>query len=303
MANLQSVNSVAGKETIYVDVDDEITAIIDKVGAAKGKIVALVLPKRCPVLQSVVNMKLLKRSADNTGKNLVLITSEAGLMPLAGATGMYVASTPTSKPMIPAGPGTAEDVAEDIEEPLKIVDGNTDDSDGGSEDFDTKASSSRSVGELNAGVKKSSLTPALEDETIDMADADDDIPASESTAKPPKQKKNKSLKIPNFNKFRVLIAVGVLALILIIGGIIFALSALPKATITIGTDSNTIATNLTLTLDASAKQLDATNNVVPATTQTQQKSNSATVQATGQQNNGQKASGTMTMTSAACRGR
>src|ERR1700748_992884 len=98
MAKLQSVNSIAGKEKIYVDVDDEITAIIDKVDTAKGKVVALVLPKRCPVLQSVVNMKLLKRTADNNGKNLVLITNEAGLMPLAGATGLYVASTPTSRP-------------------------------------------------------------------------------------------------------------------------------------------------------------------------------------------------------------
>src|ERR1700759_1233799 len=121
MAKLQTVSGTAGKETIYVDVDDEITAIIDKVGAAKGKIVALVLPKRCPVLQSVVNMKLLKRTADNAGKNLVLITSEAGLLPLAGATGLYVASTPTSKPAIPNTPGAAGDEPEDIDEPLNVV--------------------------------------------------------------------------------------------------------------------------------------------------------------------------------------
>lgn len=124
MAKLQTVNGTAGKETIYVDVDDEITAIIDKVGAAKGKIVALVLPKRCPVLQSVVNMKLLKRTADKAGKNLVLITSEAGLMPLAGATGLYVAGSPTSKPAIPDTPGAADNEPEDFDEPLRVVDGN-----------------------------------------------------------------------------------------------------------------------------------------------------------------------------------
>jgi hypothetical protein len=32
-----------GKDVVYLDVDDEITAIIDKVEAAKEKIVALVL--------------------------------------------------------------------------------------------------------------------------------------------------------------------------------------------------------------------------------------------------------------------
>jgi hypothetical protein len=304
MANLQSVNSIAGKETIYVDVDDEITAIIDKVGVAKGKIVALVLPKRCPVLQSVVNMKLLKRSADNAGKNLVLVTSEAGLMPLAGATGIYVASTPTSKPTIPMGPSAADDVPEDIGEPLSIVDGNSQDSD--DDDFDTKSSSGKSVGELNAGVKKSSLAPVATDDMIDMSDdADEVLPvaagaAAAAAGKSPKQKKNKSLKIPNFNKFRVLIVVGVVVLVLLIVGIVVALDVLPKATITIGTDSKNIATNLTLTLDTSEHTLDATNNIVPATSQTQQKSNSATVQATGQQNNGQKATGTVTLNQSVC---
>ena len=32
MSKIQSLKSVAGKETIYVDVDDEITGIIEKVG-------------------------------------------------------------------------------------------------------------------------------------------------------------------------------------------------------------------------------------------------------------------------------
>ena len=56
------------KDTIYIDVDDEITAIIDKVITSKHKIVALVLPKRAVVLQSIVNMKLLKRTADEAKK-------------------------------------------------------------------------------------------------------------------------------------------------------------------------------------------------------------------------------------------
>ena len=75
--------SATSKDTIYIDIDEEITGIIDKVRASDGKIVALVLPKRASVLQSIVNMKLLKRSADEAKKHLVLITSEAGLLPLA----------------------------------------------------------------------------------------------------------------------------------------------------------------------------------------------------------------------------
>ena len=58
------MSSIPAKDVIYIDVDDEITTIIDKVRSSQSKILALVLPKRATTLQSIVNMKLLKRSAD-----------------------------------------------------------------------------------------------------------------------------------------------------------------------------------------------------------------------------------------------
>src|ERR1700732_4612877 len=104
------------KDTIYIDIDDEITGIIDKLRGSSGKIVALVLPKRAAVFQSIVNMKLLKRAADDAKKNLVLITAEAGLLPLAGAAGVHVAKTLSSKPEIPSAPQTDDATEEMVEE-------------------------------------------------------------------------------------------------------------------------------------------------------------------------------------------
>src|SRR3954463_11361384 len=104
------------QDTIYIDIDDEITGIIDKLKGSKGKVVALVLPKRAAVFQSIVNMKLLKRAADGSDKHLVLITSEAGLLPLAGAAGVHVAKTLTSKPEIPASPQQIDDTEETVQE-------------------------------------------------------------------------------------------------------------------------------------------------------------------------------------------
>jgi len=298
MTNLQSVNGTTGKETIYVDVDDEITAIIDKVGAAKGKIVALVLPKRCPVLQSVVNMKLLKRTADNAGKNLVLVTTESGLLPLAGNVGLYVASSPSSKPVIPEGPSASDDT-EDIDKPLRVVDGNAPESE---EDFDAKASASKSIGELAANTGGEDGDDV--DESIDMSNAADTAAvlsnAAKKSSKTTKPKKDKRLKVPNFDRFRKTIVFGVLLLILLIVAGYFAFVVLPKATITIGTDSSTIPTNLSLTLDTTATSLDSTNDIVPATAQSQQKTTSQTVPATGQQNNGTKATGQVTMAAQEC---
>src|SRR3954462_894172 len=100
-----------GKDVIYIDVDDEITSIIDKVENAKEKVVALVLPKRATMLQSIVNMRLLKRSADAAEKNVVLITAEPALLPLAGAAGLHVAKNLQSKPIIPPSPLAAEELA------------------------------------------------------------------------------------------------------------------------------------------------------------------------------------------------
>ena len=306
MAKLQSVNSVAGKETLYVDVDDEITAIIDKVTTAKSKVVALVLPKRCPVLQSVVNMKLLKRTADRLGKNLVLVTSEAGLMPLAGATGLHVASTPSSKPSIPDAPTSVDsDGPEEIEGPLSVVDGNAPEDD----DFDTKAAAGTAVGELAAaGTGAKAAKEQDIDESIDMNDPEDVADKSAEDAntmkavakKTPKVKKDKSLHVPNFDTFRKKLFIGVLVLILLIALWIVAFKVLPKATVNIGTDSSTIPTNLTLSLDTTANSLNTSSYTVPAVSQSQQKTATATVPATGQQNNGQKASGQVTLALTDC---
>src|ERR1035438_6199744 len=106
------------KDTIYIDVEDEITNIIDKVNSSKSKVVALVLPKRATVFQSIVNMKLLKKKADDAKKNVVLVTSEAGILPLAGATGVYVANSLQATPVLPPDPN----LAFDDESPVNLAD-------------------------------------------------------------------------------------------------------------------------------------------------------------------------------------
>ena len=299
MAKIQSLSSTTSKETIYIDVDDEITTVIDKVQAAKGKVVALVLPKRAPVLQSIVNMKLLKRTADSASKNLVLITSESGLLPLAGAVGLHVASTPNSKPSIPSAPTGPDDEPEDADEPLEVVDGN-DGPEG--EDFDAAAAGGKSIGEL-AGAAKAKKKKADDgvDESIDMDEsADDPGEADGAEVTVPKPKKDHKLRIPNFDSFRRRIALGVLVFILLVTGWVWAFKIAPKAHIIVKTDSSTIETNLNLTLSTDARALDASANVVPATTGSQSKTATQQVPATGQQNNGAKASGQVTLTLKDC---
>ncbi len=283
------------KDTIYIDIDDEITGIIDKVKGSDGKLVALVLPKRASVFQSIVNMKLLKRAADDSKKHLVLITTEAGLLPLAGAAGVHVAKTLTSAPEIPSGPvlpaEAEETVSEDLADSGEAVDPN------------------QTVGEL-AGAGEAGVTSTMGKDGVETLVLDDEDLAPEAdgagakTFEPPAKGKGKGkgkkLSVPDFERFRLLLIAGGLLLVLLIGIFIFLATALPKATISIKTDATNVDTNVGLALSTTATQLVPSSGVTPAKLASIPKVYTQQVPTTGQKNNGNKASGTVEMSAGAC---
>ena len=275
-----------GKDTIYIDVDDEITAIIDKVRGSHEKIVALVLPKRATVLQSIVNMKLLKRTADEAKKHLVLITGEAGLMPLAASVGMYVAKTLQSKPEIPSGTAAAHDTNDDQEEAVSMAD-----------DLDA----SKPVGEHMRHAPSSVVRPgsASDDETIELdngtptAAASGAMVGADAAASAKKKKGGSKFKIPDFNKFRVWGTIAAVAVVVLIVMLYFAFSVLPSASISVKTDSTAIQQTLSMRLNTAATSVNAANNTIPAVSQETQKTVTQQGEATGQVDKGTKASGTI----------
>lgn len=269
------------KDTIYVDVDDEITTIIDKVRNSDGKIVALVLPKRATVFQSIVNMKLLKRSAESDKKHLVLVTTEASLMPLAGAVGLHVAPTPQSKPEIPS----AAEPAEEAEEPLL--------EDEEAEEYTADNAGDKSVGELTR--KTGHVMPGGEEDAAVTLPDDGEESDEDDGAKPQKVRKSRHLKVPDFNKFRMGLLLSGLLVILAIVGLYYALVVMPKAVITITTNASAQNVSLTATLDPSAQTLDATKMVLPSKAEQQQKTTSQQVNTTGKKNTSPPATGTVTM--------
>jgi len=272
--------SDTAKDTIYIDIDDEITAIIDKLGQSEHKIVALVLPKRATVLQSIVNMKLLKRSADAKNKKIVLITSEASLLPIAGAVKVHVAKTMQSKPIIPPAPQTLSD---DIQ---------ADDNDGLQQDEDEDEDgldSSKSVGSLAAASAINN-----DEETIELDEDLEDIDVDKDDSKKPKKKSSKK-KIPNFDTFRKRLLIG--------GGVFVGLivlffifnTILPKAKIVIKSDNISVNTDVPFTANTAFTSFDADAGKVPATKKDVSKTDSTKVPATGQKNIGDKATGTVTL--------
>ncbi len=270
------MNTNNTKDTIYIDVDEDITGIIEKVRGSKDKIVALVLPKRATALQSIVNMKLLKRSAASAKKSLVLITSEVGLLPLAGAVGLHVAKTLESKPVIPEPPVVPDEIPETV---------------GADEGEAEEVDKTKPVGEL-AGLPVAAAAIAAADDTIEVDNETNDEKAASGKAK--KGKKNKKLKVPNFESFRsklFLVIGGLLALLFVW---ILTTKVLPKAKITITTDSSNVDTSVAFTADAGAKSFDESAKVLPATQKTYTKTDSEKVSASGQKDLGTKAGGTIT---------
>ncbi len=291
--------AAADKDTIYIDIDDEITGVIDKVKNSKSKVVALVLPKRASVFQSIVNMKLLKRAADSSSKNLVLITTETGLMPLAGAAGIHVAKTLSSKPEIPLAPSAAEDIEEPLDEATSLP----------AAEEEPPIDPTQSVGELAGDEPPSSklTNEALDTVTLDnkedepsAKDAADDKETKSKNKEAAKQAKK--LKVPNFDRFRKYLLLGGLGLIILIILFLILNGSLSKATINITTDATNVNANLNLNLSTTASSVSTSNGTIPAKLDQEQKTYSQQTSTTGQQNNGSKASGVVSMTAQYCNG-
>ncbi|MGI9027448.1 MAG: hypothetical protein ACR2FM_01220 [Candidatus Saccharimonadales bacterium] len=268
---MSSPQTGPAKKTVYVDVDEEITGIIDKVLTSKESIVALVLPKRATVLQSIVNMKLLKRAATQNDKKVVLITSESTLMPLAGAAGLHVAANLQSRPYVPAAPLASA--------PPKP--------DPSPESGDDLIDPSTPIGSLIDPQETASEPIEIDNRPKETAAS---AAAATKAVKPDKTKK-----IPNFKKFRVLLFAGAAALILLLGGGYWALAVAPKATVTLRTESSEHLTQAQFTADTEADQLDLQEAVVPAKLGVLKKPESEKVPATGEKDNGTKASGNVTL--------
>lgn len=242
------------KDTIYIDIDDEITSIVEKVKNSPKTIVALVLPKRASVMQSIVNLKLLRRAANDAGKRVVLITSESALLPLAGAVGMYVAKNLHSKPEIPPGPSIGHAEEDEVEA-----------------DFDdTPIDTSKTLGELSGN-------------DSEAADEPNHVKKSKKTAK-----------VPNFEKFRLKLFLGIGGLLIVILFWWWAAVVSPKATIVIESDASTVTPTINFTASKNAKQINVDDKIVPAQFDEKEYKTEQKASATGQKDVSAKAAGTVT---------
>jgi hypothetical protein len=274
------------KERLYIDADEEITMIIDKVTTAKEQIVAVVLPKRATVFQSTVNMKLLKKAAKEVKKNLVIISSEPAIESVAAIAGVHIAKSLSSKPAIPKKKIIATETtisSEDLESSASAAATFTDESRPKSGSKDTKT--------------EKILDSLIDDDTPIELDNTTDPTAGESveTAEKPEKSKPK-FKIPDFTSFKLRATLALTAIVLVIAAWVVGFMVLPKATVTIEASTKRVDITTQFTVDVVLSEPNFEKSVLPAERVEVTRQNTATVQTTGQKDDGDRATGTLTLT-------
>lgn len=262
------------KDVIYIDVEDDVTAIIGKIKDSKEKIVALVPPKRTGVLQSAVNLRIMQRTAKASGKHLVLITNDSSLIPLAAGAGLPVAKNLQSKPEVP------EVAALKVDDDDDIIDGS----------------------ELPIGEHAATASGAAAAEVVTKAPEKSKYATPPKSGESPRKSNVKGSKVPDFNLFRKKLVFIILGVLLLVGFLVWAIFFAPRATveITAKTSAERISTAVTLGSDV---KTDAEAGTLKMLKAEEVAEGSVEFAATGTEEKGERATGTMEITRTAVNNR
>lgn len=264
------------KDVIYIDVEDDVTAIIGKIKKAKEKIVALVPPKRAGALQSAVNLRLLERMAKNDKKQLVLITNNPALVALAANAKIPVAKNLQSKPELAEVPAIIVDDGDDIIDGSELPVGDHASS--------VKGKATAGAAGVAAGAR------ATRNESIDdlSIDGEPTAQALATTAAKPKGK----TKIPNFDTFRKKLFFGIAGGVGLVALLIWMFVFAPAASviITARTAPEVVSANVALGGDTPTS---FENGTLRSVAKEETRDETVEFDATGQKDLGEKATGTV----------
>lgn len=263
------------KDVIYIDVEDDVTAIIGKIKKAEEKVVALVPPKRAGALQSAVNLRLIDRMVKAEKKHLVLVTNNQALIGLAASSKIPVAKNLQTKPEVP-------------EVPALIVDDGDDIIDGASIPVGEHAKTSKVV-------EKSTSPRSKAIESVDVSldkNKDDEVLPAAAVATAVAAKPAKKKKVPDFDSFRkklfLAIGGGVALIALLIWMFVFA----PAATVIITASTSPSPVSASVRLGGTTPT-NYEEGVVSSILREETKEATVEFEATGEKDVGEKATGTL----------
>ncbi len=270
------------KEVIYLEPEDDITDILTKLQQAEQKVVALVPPKKASILRSAVNMKLVARVAKECEKVAVIVTADPAIVKMAMGAKIPVAKTLQSRPVVP----TEENVkkAEQLEQ---VIDEESIE--------DTKVDKKSKTSDKAEKSPETAHSSSKNDLELD----EDSLEGEEAKDKAKQKAKKKAQKDTAnqnfFQKYRNLIIVGAAVIILLAVVLVWAFVFAPavKITLAISGTPNNFAENVRFTTDQSAQNY--TDSLLYAQQITIDKTYKTDIEATGEEDRGDKATGTLSV--------
>lgn len=258
------------RQTIYLDNDEEITSVVDKLKGAEKVSVDLVIPKESVLLQSVVNLKLLKKQAEGLGKEISIVTQDKVGRKLAAQIGIPVIEHAGDEiPVVKMS--EAEEIAKESdiemkEAPATLV---TEPED----EIEFKKGAEETIAPTSE-----KLTPGVE--------------KVESKPEEPKTEEPKGKEKPKGKKWKTWGLVGgFVALFAFVAAYIF----IPQARVELKVAAEKNKVDFTFKADKTASSVDAGNQVIPARVIDENVEKSEKYKTTGKKKTGTKATGTITV--------
>lgn len=286
---------------IYLEPDEEITSVIEKIGAEGDGSVALVAPKNSSLFQSLVNLKLLAKEAKNLQKEVVIISGNKIGMRLAKQVGV-----PTYASLGAIANSSQQPVKSTTTEELATVDTTIDgvpvrqynpnrpvvtEASPTVEDIKDEPEPSSEQVPIEAEDKVITVTtPSSVGITDDeQTDAEEQPKEADDSSLPPIVTRVGAPRASEPFKFPWKAALIALGLLLILATVTFFL--LPKATVTVVLPAEPVSDTLLL-----AVQTETAEGAVKGSVVTSEQSSSTTITATGKKDIGSKATGTISIT-------
>lgn len=280
------------KEVIYLEPEDDITDILTKLQQAEQKLVALVPPKKGTMLRSAVNMKLVARVSKECEKVVVIVTADPAIVKMAMAARIPVAKTLQSRPVVPTEENfkAAEQELQMIDEELVEV----------SEEKLSKHDKSAKVASKMAPEATSEAPDARSGLSAATFELDEESleRASEEPKKGKKlhSKAQKSKKLPSEtnNKLQKWLMIGIPVGVILIVALVWAFVFAPAATITVAVSSTASNFSETVNFTTELGSENLAEGTFFAEKQTIEQKYTTTVEPTGEEDHGDKATGRIT---------
>ncbi|MFA4996021.1 MAG: hypothetical protein WC536_02680 [Patescibacteria group bacterium] len=302
-------------EIIYLEPSEEITSVIDRLRTVSGNSVAFVIPRGATIAQSIVNLKLLKRSAAEMQKEISLVATDRISRNLASQIGLTVYSKVSeaekAKPVVPEAKVAQKDELDSDNENSQFKvnnyyqNKNKEEPEEPEEDEELKSEIKQIVEEQDQEEVGDTAKHEVHHNSYNEEEDDEveirkrPIVDNDRNYEPPKDKKiihpmpkpneKNSTNIKGSRK-KIMIFVSVFLLISLISSYLF----LPSATAKIQVKTEDFSTEKEITVDRSVKEKNTNNLTVSGSLLELEKESTEQFDATGKKDMGEKATGTLT---------